>query len=241
MDVHALGDTIRLNAQAQFGPDAQGQNLNRRTARVSGITSRGRAPQPQEQRVGVLRNILRAGGFGFAVDSSGSLYMRGENDIERTAADGTRTSIAGSGIAAGSTDGNAADARFNNPSAVTRDSQGNLYIADTGNFTLRKVTPDGTVSTLAGTAGVSGMADGVGSAASFSNPTSLALDSAGTLYVADGNAIRKMTAAGVVTTLAGTHSTTWAKFGRPIGWVRCVRPHLALNSAPVPTENRRSL
>jgi hypothetical protein len=88
---------------------------------------------------------------------------------------------------------------------VAVDSTGTVYIADTNNHTIRKITAGGVVTTLAGLAGSQGNTDGTGSAARFNSPSSVAVDGAGTLYVVDGNnhTIRKVTAAGVVTTLAG--------------------------------------
>ena len=80
-----------------------------------------------------------------------------------------------------------------------------VYVADTNNHTIRKITPAGAVTTLAGLAGASGSADGVGSAARFNSPEGVAVDAAGNVYVADtsSNTIRKITPAGAVTTLAG--------------------------------------
>jgi sugar lactone lactonase YvrE len=97
-------------------------------------------------------------------------------------------------------------ARFSNPGGLATDSAGNVYVADTDNDTIRKITPAGVVSTFAGTAGISGSADGRGAVARFSGPQAVATDSAGNVYVADtGNhAIRKVTPAGLVSTLAGT-------------------------------------
>jgi sugar lactone lactonase YvrE len=101
-------------------------------------------------------------------------------------------------------------ARFNNPAAVAVDSAGNLYVADRGNDTIRKIAPLGTnwvVSTLAGTAGVSGFVDGTNSGARFTGPYGVAVDGAGILYVTDrGNgAVRKIAPQGtnwVVSTIA---------------------------------------
>src|SRR5205814_785434 len=93
----------------------------------------------------------------------------------------------------------------NQPSGVATDSAGNMYVADPDNSTIRKVTPGGVVTTLAGLAGSAGSADGTGSAARFSDPYGVATDSAGNVYVADrsNQSIRKVTPGGVVTTLAG--------------------------------------
>jgi hypothetical protein len=102
-------------------------------------------------------------------------------------------------------DGPAAAARFNHPTGLAFDPAGNLYVADTGNHTIRKLTPAGVVSTLAGSPGQSGSVDGVGAAARFNGPQGVVVDAAGNVYVADtGNyAIRMVTPAGVVTTFAG--------------------------------------
>lgn len=97
----------------------------------------------------------------------------------------------------------ATQARFNQPFGIARDSTGNLYVADAGNYTIRKITPSGTVVTLAGSAGASGSADGGGASARFGFLKGLTVDAVGNLYVVDGNAIRRITANGVVTTIAG--------------------------------------
>src|SRR4051812_44603534 len=94
---------------------------------------------------------------------------------------------------------------FNNPYGVAIDSAKNVYVADTLNNTIRKITPGRVVSTLAGAAGQAGSNDGVGSAARFNFPVGVAVDGAGNVYVADANnwTIRKITPGGVVSTLAG--------------------------------------
>ena len=95
------------------------------------------------------------------------------------------TTLAGLAGSAGSADGTGSAARFNDPVGVAVDSAGNVYVADTDNHTIRKVTPAGVVTTLAGLAGSSGSADGTGSAARFNDPYGVAVDSAGNVYVAD--------------------------------------------------------
>ncbi|MBS0662520.1 MAG: immunoglobulin domain-containing protein [Verrucomicrobia bacterium] len=144
---------------------------------------------------------------GLALDAAGNLYVADANNhtIRRVSPGGVVTTIAGAAGQAGSSDGNGPAARFNSPSAVAVDAAGNVYVADRGNNTLRRITPAGDVTTLAGLAGVSGTDDGTGGAALFSQPTGLAIDSAGNLYVADmgNNAIRRVSPSGSVTTLAG--------------------------------------
>ena len=117
----------------------------------------------------------------------------------------TFTNFAGMPAVSGSADGTGSAARFNSPFGAAMDSTGNVYVGDNGNHTIRKVTPGRVVTTLAGLAGISGSADGTGSAARFYKPAGVAVDSAGNVYVADyfNNTIRKVTPAGVVMTLAG--------------------------------------
>jgi sugar lactone lactonase YvrE len=144
---------------------------------------------------------------GVAVDSGDNVYVADTfNDaIRKITPAGVVTTLAGSAGQIGSTDGLGSAARFNNPYGVAADSGGNLYVADTFNHTIRKITPAGVVTTLAGSAGQIGSTDGSGSAARFNNPSGAAVDSAGNVYVADSEnyTIRKITPAGVVTTLAG--------------------------------------
>jgi secreted PhoX family phosphatase len=105
----------------------------------------------------------------------------------------------------GAADGTGAAASFNNPDGIATDGAGNVYVADRLNHTIRKITPAGVVTTLAGTAGIRGSIDGTGAAARFSSLNGVAADSAGNIYVAENFSytIRKVTPAGMVSTVVG--------------------------------------
>ncbi|KAA0254940.1 MAG: hypothetical protein EDX89_07610 [Acidobacteria bacterium] len=166
---------------------------------------------------------------GVAADASGSLYVADKynHTIRKVTAESVVTTLAGVGGGLGSTDGTGSAARFFQPSGVAVDGSGNIYVTDQGNNTIRRVTPAGVVTTLAGLAGTTGSSDGTGSAARFLAPAGLAVDASGNIYVSDGynHTIRKVTAAGVVTTLAGLGGSpgsldgtgSAARFYRPKG------------------------
>ena len=144
---------------------------------------------------------------GVAVDSGGNLYVaEPDNTIRKITPAGLVTTLAGLTCSYGSTDGTGAAARFDGPMGLAVDASGNLFVADSMNSTIRKVTPGGVVTTFAGLAGASGSLDGVGTAARFEEPTGLAFDVSGNLYVADysDNTIRVISPAGSVRTLAGS-------------------------------------
>ncbi|MBI5610437.1 MAG: SMP-30/gluconolactonase/LRE family protein, partial [Deltaproteobacteria bacterium] len=138
-------------------------------------------------------------------DAAGNLYVadRDNHAVRKIATDGTVNTLAGSG-APGYVDDKGAKAKFNTPYSLAVAPTGLVYVADSGNHRIRKVAADGTVTTLAGS--TAGYADGTGAAAKFNQPIGIAIDRMGTLYVAEyaGHRLRKITAEGVVTTLAGT-------------------------------------
>ncbi|HEY9897763.1 MAG TPA: IPT/TIG domain-containing protein [Pantanalinema sp.] len=161
-----------------------------------------------------------------AVARDGSLYVGEEfnNRIRKITPDGMVSTFAGG--TQGNLDGVGTAAQFYRPDQLVLDAAGNLFVSDYGNHNIRKITPDGTVTTLAGSVpAAAGTTDGTGTAARFNQPFDIALDPQGNLFVADyGNhRIRKVTPAGVVTTVAGSTSgfvdgaTSSAKFNQPAG------------------------
>ncbi|MDI1302566.1 MAG: NHL repeat-containing protein [bacterium] len=145
--------------------------------------------------------------YALAVDAGGTVYEADadNNVIRKITPDGVMTVLAGNATSSGAADGAGTEAAFNCPQALAVDAAGNVYVADTYNHSIRKITPDGVVTTLAGTPGRSGNRDGALKAARFNQPEGIAVDTSGNIYVADtGNRlIRKITAAGVVSTVAG--------------------------------------
>lgn len=143
---------------------------------------------------------------GVAVDEAGNVFIAdwGDNKIYKLTPTGNLSLFAGGGNS-GWDDGQGTTALFYEPDALISDAAGNIYVSDQANNLIRKITPGGFVTTLAGTAHTPGLVDGTGLAAQFNGPRGLAIDNAGNLYVADqaNNVIRKVTAAGVVTTYAG--------------------------------------
>lgn len=157
------------------------------------------------QRDGAATTARYSDPWGIALDAHGTLYVAdagGSNRIRRIGVDGTVSTLAGG--REGFADGIGAAAAFNTPSGLAIDAAGNLYVADTGNHAIRKVTPQGAVTTLAGT-GTSGYRDGPAAQAQFDAPIGVAVDALGKVYVADtyNDRIRVLAPDGVVTTLAG--------------------------------------
>jgi sugar lactone lactonase YvrE len=146
--------------------------------------------------------------YGVAEDNSGNVYVadRFNNNIRKITSAGVVTTLAGPGNSAAYLDGTGMEARFNKPNSVTVDKSGNIYVADGQNHVIRKITSAGVVSTLAGKPGSPGEQDGIGDEAQFFVPDGVVADSAGNIYVTDtfNGAIRQVTPAGVVSTIAGS-------------------------------------
>ena len=147
---------------------------------------------------------------GLAVDSAGNIYVADNNNcmirkITLLGSNWVVSTIAGAARIAGNGDGTGTNALFAYPEGLAVDSAGNIYVADTGNNTVRRVTSLGVVWTLAGRSVSAGSADGPGIAAQFNQPAAIAQDAAGNLYVTDaGNCtIRQINPSGQVNTLAG--------------------------------------
>lgn len=175
---------------------------------ASVVTLAGSGAAGAKDGVGGAAQLNRP--HGMAIDASGTVYVsdRGNHQIRSVSAAGGVRTIAGSGTR-GFADGPGAAAQFHDPVAVAVDRAGNLYVADRNNHRMRKISPDGVVTTLAGT-GQAGFADGPAHVARFNVPYGVALDPADrTLYVADylNHAIRKIDlSSGTVSTLAGNGS-----------------------------------
>ena len=146
--------------------------------------------------------------IGLALDSNGYLFAVSQsgNRIVKISPSAVQTYFAGTGLSGG-TDGAGGVAMFSSPASLCIDAQDNLYLADSGNHRIRKITPSGQVSTVAGS--TAGYVDAQGTAAQFDRPYGIAIDGSGNLYVADTNnkRIRKITPDGTVSTVAGTGAT----------------------------------
>jgi serine/threonine protein kinase, bacterial len=144
---------------------------------------------------------------GLAMDAAGNLYVS-DNSIAvilKYNPSGVLTTLAGNFLNQGWNDGTGTAASFGEPNGLAVDAAGNVYVADNLYSMIRKISPSGVVTTLAGSSNKTGCTDGTGTAATFWNPLGIAVNASGTIYVADehNNVIRQISPSGVVTTLAG--------------------------------------
>jgi len=159
------------------------------------------------------------------IDNNGIIYVVDSSNhvIRRIDTDGNVTTFAGS--SQGFLDGAPTVAKFDSPRGIAVDNQGNVFVADTGNNSIRKISPAGFVSTIAGSTGLAGFVDGNAFVAKFATPNSLVVDNQGNVFVADtgNNRIRKISPSGDVTTFAGSSlgytdgNGENAKFNDPYG------------------------
>jgi sugar lactone lactonase YvrE len=199
--------------------NVNGTKIVTSTSNVVSVTSIG-----EQTNVSTLPGLGEYSVDGVAVDSADNIYATYGDSIIKISGT-TITTLAGVAGTDGYADGTGSAARFNNPQRLTVDGAGYVYVADKGNYRIRKISPAGVVTTFAGSGEV-GYANGTGAAAKFDEPNDVVLDNAGNLYVADtyNHCIRKISPAGVVTTFAGNGiygyvdgTGTAAQFAAPYG------------------------
>jgi len=208
--------------------DSWNHTIRKMTPQGTVITVAGLAGS-RGNRDGVGEHARFSFPFGIAIDHDGHMYVADEKNcaIRRITPAGDVTTVAGRATSCGNTDGSSRDARFNEPRGVAVDRSGNIFVADTYNHTIRRITPDGWVTTVAGLARWRGHADGPARTARFYNPLGVAVDGSGSVYVADtyNHTIREITPRGMVRTVAGMARTPGgrdanaaaARFNSPIG------------------------
>jgi gliding motility-associated-like protein len=198
-------DGLVIDAAGNVYIGDQGNNLIRKITPAGVVTTFAGSGL-----AGATDGIATAASFNnpraLAIDGAGNMYVadQANNLIRKITSAGVVTTFAGSG-AGGFVDGTGRSASFNVPTGVGVDASGSVYVADAGNNAIRKITPAGVVTTFAGN-GSAGSINGTGKAANFNFPREIRADVYGNFYVTDANnnLIRKVTAGGVVTTLAGS-------------------------------------
>jgi sugar lactone lactonase YvrE len=217
----ATGTNATFNTPAGVGVDTSGNvyvsdQVNRTIRKITpagavSVFAGSQSVQGTNDGQGTLAQFTMT--TAVVVDSSNNIYVadNGAHTIRKITTGGLVSTFAGVGKISGTNDGVGDGARFKSPQALAVDSNGNVFVCDTGNNTIRMITPGAAVTTIAGSPILSGSADGTNSSALFSTPRGIAVDSNGILYVSDAgnNTIRKIVHSGtnwIVTTLAGTSS-----------------------------------
>lgn len=183
-----------------------GNDVIRRIGTDNNVTTVAGSSGVSNHIDGIGTSARFANPWGIVCDTAGNAYVvdNGSSTIRRITPAGEVTTLAGGVFTNGSADGTGSAARFNFPTALAIDASNNLYVSEPVSRTVRKVTLAGVVTTLAGSAGLTGTTDGTGSAARFTEPAGLTVDGSGNVYVSDYGRIRRITPAGVVTSIAGT-------------------------------------
>ncbi len=204
---YALASDTRGNI---YIADQLGQNI--RKISISGEVSLLAGGNESGYQNGMGNAARFSSPSGIAIDASGNVYVSDQNNhcIRKITPSGLVSTLAGNG-SPGYTDGASDIARFKYPAGLAVDPKGNVYVADRGNNTVRMISPNGTVSTLAGTR-ATGFADGPAASAVFNAPTGLAIGSSGDVFIADqvNNRIRKIDIYGQVSTIAGSGTFIYA-------------------------------
>jgi NHL repeat-containing protein len=200
-------------------------------------------------RDGVGTNASFNNPSALAIDAAGNIYVADSNSevIRKTGTNGVVTTLAGAAGfgngTGGSADGAGATARFSRMSGLAVDGAGNIYVADTGNETIRMITPNGFVTTIGGVTDVAGAADGFGAGVLFSLPSGIAVSASGNIYVADAlnNSIRVgvLPPALQITGGSGAVTISWAV--SPGGFVLETSPFLGPAAAWITLTNSSSV
>jgi sugar lactone lactonase YvrE len=208
---------LLLACKRDMVPASQQGDLTGQFARAVTATA-GTVPSFPVQTAFVSTVLLQAGAInitsmgGVATDAGGNIYIadKAADVIRKVGVDGSYSIFAGNGVS-GFQNGAAPSAEFNDPEGLAFDAQGNLYVADMGNNRIRIIAPNGNVGTYAGS-GTAGFADGPDSVAKFNQPTGVAVDGSGVVYVADfyNQRIRRVLKTKTVSTWAGSGNATHA-------------------------------
>jgi hypothetical protein len=240
--VDGTGSAARFQGPSGIAVDIAGNvyvgdGWGRRVRKITpgGVVTTLAGPGPWNYVDGQGANGSLSDVRGLAVAGDGTVFACdvGANTIRKITSSGYVSTFAGPGASAaqGTTDGTGTAALFNAPRGIAIDGNNNLYVADSNNHTIRKITPTGVVTTLAGLGGASGSVNGTGSAARFYIPFSVSSDAGGNIVVADtyNSTIRAITGTGVVTTVGGIPSVSGgyaegvgsnARFSNPMGVFR---------------------